>query len=284
MTISLISGRELLGEIKSGLAAYSLIDAREEMDYLKGHIPGAQHIAWEQWCGMPSGDYETALSEPGYWGLLDERIDFADRLSNLGLSNVCKTIVYADGLESWGREGRIAWMLLYLGTRDVLLLEDGWADWLAAGGPIEQDRCLPFTCSRFKTDLQHERRLRINEMALFHQRQGGAVIVDTRSQAEFEGKDGDFMPRAGHLPGSLLFPFNNLFNVNGSFITRDDYFRLAPAELFHAESVVAYCEVGVRAATFALRHETYTGRTVPVYDGSLMEWTCYKSLPIACLY
>lgn len=41
-----------------------------------------------------------------------------------------------------------------------------------------------------------------------------------------------------------------------------------------------YCEVGVRASTYAMLYEAYTGRVLPVYDGSIMEWGVYKDLPV----
>lgn len=41
---------------------------------------------------------------------------------------------------------------------------------------------------------------------------------------------------------------------------------------------MTYCEVGVRASTYALLLEAYTGRVLPVYDGS--EISGEKALPL----
>ena len=75
-------------------------------------------------------------------------------------------------------------------------------------------------------------------------------------------------------------PFTDLFDEAGSFVTKSVYLQRLPPEVRTAERCVAYCEVGVRSCLFALLHEIHTGEVVPVYDGSVMEWSLHDSLPM----
>ena len=108
-------------------------------------------------------------------------------------------------------------------------------------------------------------------------------MIDTRTALEFQGVPTDYYTRNGHIPRSVLFPFDSLFERTGQFISKEQYLKIAPPEIFQSVGLVAYCEVGVRAACFAILHEAYTGKTVPVYDGSLVEWHSYNALPVLAM-
>jgi len=51
---------------------YAVVDARPQDDFLRGHIPGALSIEWEEWCGAPPPAADPVLARPGYWGTLIE--------------------------------------------------------------------------------------------------------------------------------------------------------------------------------------------------------------------
>lgn len=279
---SFISPSQLIASTTGRCAKYCLLDARTNEDFSNGHIPGALHIAWESLCASPPSDCDSLLKEYGYWGLLADFSDeeWTERLSGLGLGKSDHIVVYGDGQLSWGAEGRIAWMLLYLGASRVSILDGGYRGWLRAGGQIEHEQIHCNGPSYFDAMRLNNRRASIDEIVGNYNQGNLPLLVDTRSQNEFDGIALDYYQRNGRLPGSILFPFDRLFESDGSFITRDQYLKTAPPEILNAKNLVAYCEVGVRASTFALLHEIYTGRTVPVYDGSIVEWAHYKSLPV----
>ena len=106
------------------------------------------------------------------------------------------------------------------------------------------------------------------------------MLVDTRSGAEFDGQDYRYQPRMGHLPSAVLVPFSTLFHDSGRYIGPDTYRERVASNVEGASCLVAYCEVGVRACTFALLHEAYTNEIVSVYDGSIMEWGLYPELSV----
>lgn len=257
-----------------------VVDARPHNEFRKHHIAGAVNIEWESWCEPAPGHAAPIIKEPGYWGALADPIanDFAGRLEAFGLSNNKKAIVYAGGQASKGRDGRVAWTLLYLGCREVMLLDGGYPVWLASGGASETKIDTPERGS-FRLELKHERRCNLESVKQWMSKATAPVLVDTRSKAEYAGRVFDYQPRKGHIPGSKLFPYKELFDKKGDFVCLQDFKRLLDNAI-KGSNLIAYCEVGVRAALFALIHEIYTGEVVPVYDGSFMEWSLDEDNPV----
>lgn len=281
MGISLISPDELLRQSLSTAGAPIIIDARPIDEYRLGHIPGAISVDWTDWCEATPLSAGSSLHRPGYWGSLADRPTewYASRLAEMGLSSEAPIVVYADGQYSKGRDGRIAWMLLYLGARSVSLLNGGWRAWQRAGGAAAYMPAPPER-GAFLIDIQEHRRCsRLDLMAgnceNLHQ-----VLVDTRSAAEFEGRLHAYQPRMGHVPAAVLLPFLDLFLPTGMYLDAMTYQTRIPSQVLQASRLVAYCEVGVRACCFALLHEIHTGQVVRVYDGSIIEWSLDPGMPV----
>lgn len=281
MGIALLPARELVRDTAATGRRSHVVDARDGAYYAEGHIPGAVHTTWESWCGPAPAHAGAILAQPGYWGLLHdwEPGRYAERLEALGLRDEAPIVVYDGGVASKGRAGRIAWLLLYLGAREVYLLDGGWDAWRKAGGASSDDVAAPAR-GRFTVRFQEDRRCRIEALRRSWADAGPLLPVDTRSQREFDGLEHDYLPRMGHLPGAALVAFADLFDSGGLYLGRDAYLRRVPAALHAGVPLVTYCECGVRAGTVALLHEIHTGRIVQVYDGSLMEWSLDTTLPV----
>jgi len=195
------------------------------------------------------------------------------------MSSDVPVVVYADGPRSKGREGRVAWMLLYYGAPSVSLLDGGWSGWLRAGGTVEHSMPAPER-ERFTVRIQPQRRVCLLQLKQAYATGKLPLLVDARSRAEYVGQCYDYQPRKGHLPTALHLPYTDFFDEAGNFVDRDRYLQRLPAGIRKAEYIVAYCEVGVRSALFALLHEYYTGQIVANYDGSIMEWALDEPLPM----
>ncbi len=280
MTVTIISPPELKLLLRA-TPPITVIDARGTEDHLKGHVPFSIPMNWECWSARPPAGASLDLSEPGYWGELAApgALDYERRFTAAGISNDIPVVVYADGRVSKGREGRIAWMLLYLGVRHVCILNGGWSAWVNSGGEIEEgeNRVRP---GEFKIRTQPARRVTFHQLRHHYLRGTMPCSVDTRLLTEFQGLSYDYQPRPGHLPGASPLTFESLFEENGQFVSKSRFFTLTPPDVLLAENLFTYCEVGVRASTYAMLYEAYTGRVLPVYDGSIMEWGLYKELPV----
>lgn len=280
MGVALVSPAELLRR-RRATDELIIVDARSIDEYRRGHIPGAISLDWTTWCEPAPSCTGDILRSPGFWGTLADRSPawFAERLEASGLSSRLPVVVYAGGPRSKGRDGRIAWMLLYLGAGYVSLLDGGWQGWCRVGGPIER------TSSRskrghFRVEMQPQRRCHRAELADRTGTTLDRVLVDTRTPDEFDGNRYQYQPRMGHLPDAVLVPFDSLFHPSGRYLGLLSYLDRVPSVVIQATHLVAYCEVGVRACSFALLHEIHTGQVVRVYDGSMMEWSLDPSLPV----
>lgn len=252
-----------------------VLDARPIEEFEDGHIPGAIHIAWEDWNEAAPEDAPGELHQPGYWGKLADPVvtHVAARLSTMGISNDSQIVVYADGMRSKGREGRIAWMLLYFGARNVSILNGGWRAWTRSARDSVERRAAsePFV-------LQLDERRRAHRADVERSRSEGQLI-DTRGTREFDGVLYEYQPRLGHIPSAVNVPYRSLLHANGLFISKAEYLSLVALHGIEPQPVW-YCEVGVRAAMMSLLHELYTGAVTQVYDASFMEWAFDKTLPV----
>lgn len=106
------------------------------------------------------------------------------------------------------------------------------------------------------------------------------ISITTRTPREYAGGDYRYMPRMGTLPDSKLVPFASIFNDDGTFVAGEKLKKLVLENQEEQRNVVAFREVGVRACTVVLLMEIYAGTVVPVYDGSMMEWSADPLLPV----
>ncbi len=264
-----------------------LLDTREELEFSEGHIPGAISNQWFEWCSKAPSSAKSTLFEPGYWGNLDvasiEKVEEA--LGNLGVTNGGTIVVYSAGIASKGREGRVAWMLLYFGLEEIYILDGGYNAWLNAKGEVSTKSISPQK-RKFKIDLQSHRRVELVDVKKMLAGDSGTypLLVDTRSPMEFEGRLYDYQPRMGHIPRSVNIWFDRYFASDGRFIGGEKFLSLLESEGARSNVKASYCEVGVRAATFSLLYELATGEVLPVYDGSLMEWAHHSDLTVISSY
>lgn len=279
---------EQLKKILDQSSEVVLLDTREDLEFSQGHIPGAISKQWFEWCAKAPSTAKSTLFEPGYWGNLDiESIENIERgLGDIGITNDGTVVVYSGGISSKGREGRVAWMLLYFGIERVFILDGGFNAWLTAKGDVCQKvvdaSAIKAKNKKFKVELQPHRRVELADVKKMLDDDGGKhpILVDTRSPLEFEGRLYEYQPRMGHMPRSVNIWFDRFFACDGKFIGKKEFLNLLESENILANVKASYCEVGVRAATFSLLFELATGRVLPVYDGSLMEWSHHSDLTV----
>jgi 3-mercaptopyruvate sulfurtransferase SseA len=179
MSVALMSVAELL-PARSSRQFLTIIDARPIDQYRRGHIPGALSLDWTAWCGSAPSSAQNILHQPGYWVTLADRPQewYVSRLQEQGVSSTGPILVYADGPRSKGRDGRIAWMLLYLGARLVSLLDGGWHAWRQAGGRVEKSASKPDR-GRFHVAMQPQRRSTRIELAAWTSANPHGMLIDT---------------------------------------------------------------------------------------------------------
>ncbi|MBI1270961.1 hypothetical protein GC174_11065 [bacterium] len=279
MTLKLISSTEAKGTY--------VIDARSRQEYDRGHIPGAVHLEWEAFVESPDAN-PAPFNQKGWWGRLlsleKDRETIQNILQEAGLEDGMTVTVYADGPASKGREGRLAWTLLYLSVENLNILNGGFSQWckeqeqeqgedaIETGAPQSvRKEC------RFTIKPDDSRRIKEEAMVEVVQ-ENSATIWDVRTKDEFDGLLHPYLPRKGHIPGASLMPFPSLFEEGSTrFIDRDTYLKMLGGKRIEP---IAYCELGLRAATLALIHEIYTGEKLRIFDSGFIWWSLNSNLPV----
>jgi thiosulfate/3-mercaptopyruvate sulfurtransferase len=236
--------------------------------YDESHIPGA--VGWNWTSQLSDGIRRDVAS----------RDDFIALLRASGIAPETTIVLYGDN-NNWFAAWAY-WQLKLFGWDDVRILDGGRKYWLANDLPVatevpsypETDVDLPepdFSQRAFRDDvLRHV--------------DGGGVLVDVRSPAEFSGEllapaalPQEGAQRGGHVPGAANIPWAQAVRDDGTFKDADELRDLYGAKGITADrDVIAYCRIGERSShTWFVLHELLGFERVRNYDGS---WTEYGSL------
>lgn len=253
----------------------TLLDVRWQLggppgheEFLRGHVPGAAYV-----------DLESDLADPpGAGGRhpLPDVARFQAAMRRCSVRDGTPVVVYdAVGGTS---AARCWWLLRYHGQQDVMVLDGGWAAWVADIGKVEEG----------PTEA---------EPGDFTARPGGmkvldadgaarvakeGVLVDARARERFRGETEPIDPVAGHIPGAVNVPTAaNLDEPGGRFKTA----RLLTPVYEHAgvrpgREIGVYCGSGVTAAHDVLALEAL-GIEAALYPGSWSEWVYSGDRPVA---
>ncbi|MDH4080023.1 MAG: rhodanese-like domain-containing protein, partial [Nitrospira sp.] len=158
-----------------------IIDVRGKAAYeFGGHIPGAVHSTWH--------DYSDPTAVPK--GLLNPDLSQIELiLRRLGINNDSDVVIYSNPFDNWGDEGRMFWMLEYLGHTRIRILDGGWVKWTAEKRPFEHGH-VSSSMGTFKASpVQSLLALKEDIKAIVRSPHPQTAILDARSVEEFLGKE-----------------------------------------------------------------------------------------------
>lgn len=254
-----------------GREDFVLIDVRGSAAY-SSHIPGAVKSTWHEYsdpASVAKGVLNPDLSQ------------LEHRLRALGLNQSSDVVIYSNPFDNWGDEGRMLWMLQYLGHPSVRILDGGWVKWVAEQRRFEHDQVKSPT-GDFTVKAHPE--LIMNKDALkklVRDPHPHTVILDTRSVEEYAGKEIDGLPRAGHIPSALNISWNQFLQPDATVKPLEQVRRIFEDHgLREDQEIVTYCLGGVRAAWVycLLRYVGYD--QVKTYPGSWWEWSRDFAAPV----
>jgi thiosulfate/3-mercaptopyruvate sulfurtransferase len=236
--------------------------------YDDGHIPGA--VLWNAYSDLRHRDYTPI-----------HRAEFGNLLSRSGLTPET-TIVFYGYAQYLG-----FWLMKSYGHDQVRLMDGGRDRWAGAGHPWSTE--IPAPSSSLYPLLDERAEIFASREAVQTIAAGpNEVILDVRSQAEFDGER--FWPsgvsegagRAGHIPGAVHVPFEVLRAEDGTFKSAHELRRLyQDAGVVPERGVVTYCTIGNRASQvwFVLKY-LLGYPEVGVYYGSWAEWGTLTDTPV----
>jgi len=249
-----------------------LLDARPSMAYLFSHIPGAVNISWKEF-----SDPDLPVKS-----LLDSNMERLEKkVGSLGISQDRQVIVYADPFECWGDEGRIYWMLSYLGHPAVRVMDGGWFKWKREKRRVERGPGKPEP-AEFKARVNPALMMTKDDLKQHvGSKSDSMVIVDARNRDEYLGLKSSGLPREGHIAGAINIPWNSFYNADGTLKSAEEIRKVVgESKLTDDKEVITYCTGGVRSAWLYLTLKTAGFDRVKNYAGSWMEWSRDPELPI----
>ncbi len=245
-----------------------IIDLRPAAHGGEGYIPGSVHL-----------DYERLVRGCGSTeGLMPEPEETAEVLSSLGIEPWHRVVAYDD--ETGVEAARFLWTLAAAGHGHYALVNGGFAAWEAAGLPVAADVMKPgrthYPIRRFNGAMVDKAYV-LESLA-----RTDVTIVDTRSEAEFAGKDVRAR-RGGRIPGAVHFNWMSAIDLFGSgqLLPRETLMaKLADIGVFPEGEVILYCQANRRCAhTFVVLKWLGFDR-VRSYAGSWSEWGNADDTPI----
>lgn len=274
-----LSGPRFVGvEGVAGLlqAGAVVLDARAS-GFLWAHIPSAQAVDWL--------DFRDGWGRVGR--LHPDPQAMASKLAALGVDAARPVLVYGAAAAGFGEEGRIAWLLLYLGHPQVYILDGGFPAWQRAGksvgrGPVRRPAHPGVFTAQPQPGLRADKAQ--VQRALSAPTEERPVLVDARSEAEWAGATPYLEARGGHIPGAQSLPWGRLLDASGQLRPaaelRGELGARGLGALSPDREIIVYCTGGVRSAFVVAVLAQLGYRRVKNYDGSFWEWAADRSLPV----
>ena len=245
-------------------------DKNAKQEFIDKHIIDAQYFDITQF-NDPNSEFPSMLS-------LDEK-SISEKLSALGVRNDYKIIFYDNS--SAHSSCRALWMLKMFGhnPHQLYILDGGLAAWERFNGKTATGDVSP-TNKQYTATIQPELLRNLDQMKK-NLDEPTEQVIDVRSPVRFCGGP-ESRPglRSGHIPGSFCFPFNSLFENDGTFRSLDKIRRqFCDVSMSLKHPIITSCGSGMTAPIFnfvldLLDHEHHS-----VYNGSWTEWGSEKLYP-----
>lgn len=260
------------------------LGGKTKADFLRGHIPGA---VWTNYLkdGWRSKDKNKTVGQLSPVKKLEKLI------GGLGIGNDDHVILVPVGGKALdvGTAARIYWTFKVLGHDNVSILNGGMKAYTKAKdkktkkptNPMASGASKP-TAKTFKANLRQN--MLISKADVKSAMANKGMLVDHRPHNQYIGvnKHGK-SKRFGTIPGATSLPENWLTkNGGGAFRSSGELKKLyAMAGVPTSGAQISFCNSGHWASLgWFVSSEIMGNKAVKMYDGSMIEWTADKALPM----
>jgi 3-mercaptopyruvate sulfurtransferase SseA len=248
-----------------------VVDARSAFDYSTAHVPRSIPINW--------ADYVEA--EPAQHGIIqNDTYSAARRMARAGISPDSQIVVVGSGLQGNGEEGRVAWMLAYLGVANVQFSS---IDALKPRLTNEPESQPPKSADIWKPVINEslnatrdEVLFAINKNAFISpvSYKGGPTrlykFIDVRSERAYLGKEG--IAAIKHVPNmeAINIPWKQFFN--SALRPNDATLKQLRAMGYTPEQrIIVINDDGVSSAAVTMALRAYGFNRAANYSGGLQD-------------
>lgn len=281
MNKTIITVDQLEAELASSVildCRFSLADSEEgERLYHEDHLPRAQYCHLEQHLSGP-------VSQHGGRHPLPCADNFSKQLQLWGIRESTPVIVYDD--QRFAFAARAWWLLKAAGIRNVRVLDGGYSAWKKHHKPFDRRTPHAHPLRHDKTFLLSSHRIVSYEQvkafigkAQKSNHQDPILLVDSREPQRYRGELEPIDPIAGHIPGAINKPWNEITDEQG-YIKPLAYHLQRWLDIPESQQVVVYCGSGVTACVNLLSAHL-AGKDPHLYAGSWSDWCSYADATYA---
>lgn len=241
-------------------------------NYLQAHIPGAVYAHLDD-------DLSSPVTADSGRHPLPETDKFAAFLARSGWQAGTRLVAYDDAGGSIA--ARLWWLMNYFGLSDAVLLDGGLPAWQLAGYELESGQVTVASTEpvvlRACNDMVASTR-EVLEGSAEHP----MVLADVRAAERFKGEAEPIDSVAGHIPGSVNYPFELSLSHDGLFKPVDDIRNglFALKGIHPPGDLVFMCGSGVTACHTIFAAELAGLNGSRLYAGSWSEWIRDPSRPV----
>lgn len=240
------------------------VDGRGEKQTILGTIEGAVATVWQDWATQEGKQGDEN------WGCVQDADTLAETLGALGITKEKEIIVLGETLDGWGDDARLVWELLAAGYTDVKMVDGGYRALKEYGAATQFFASKPKAAEVQIDEIDDSHIMTTEELQNDYD---DYVIVDVRTQEEYDGAILYGEVQGGHLPGAIHIEYLDLFKEDGTLKSNKELIQMfEDAGLDEEDQIVTYCTGGIRSAYMQLVLEMCGFENSYNYDQSFWRW------------
>lgn len=246
-----------------------ILDVRQDLsdpaygieEYEKEHLRGAYYLNLETDLAGP------VTADSGNHPLPDPE-ELKEKLERIGAANDSVFVIYDEG--SNFTAGRAWFVLKYFGLEKVYVLNGG----------IQEARKAGYAMSTLRPREKHSYlELTPNDDMLASYEEvlefsghptEDTVLIDSRANARFTGKEENLYPVAGHIPNAINLEYTGNYGEDGKLLP-DEELKARFAAIADKKNIIVSCGSGVTACANLIAMDE-AGLKPRLYVGSYSQW------------
>lgn len=261
----------------SNLVILEVRSSTTAIQFPDGHIPGAVYASSVYF----QTNYPTQTNVPYD---LPTKENFESLVRKLGINQDSAIVIVNAGLipKDIMCATRTAWTFDYFGMTNVAILDGGFGKWKREGRPISKEVALITPGNYSVTSIRSQVLADFsNVKATLADK--NSVLLDSRMVTDYIGTTKqDFIPVAGHIPGSVNYFAGLMLNADLTFKSAKQItFEMALLGITKDKTIITLCNSGQFATTNWFALEKVAGfQKVSSYDGSVSDWVNSQKLAL----
>ena len=190
-------------------------------------------------------------------GKLLSKDNYQEIFNILGIKEDTEVLVYGFTMpnQGFGDEARVVYTFNYAGFDNVKIIDGGFdkVEQLGLNKNYKPENDRINVSSIVREEAQDNKKAIFTDELLSLVNSADVQIIDTRLEAEYNGRVIYGENKAGHIPGAISIPFNSLVDEDGFIKSREaleEYF--VSKGLDKNKLQITYCTTGVRASYVAV--------------------------------